>query len=306
MIVVGGQSQEEGCITLDTVFTLHLPTHTWRHLTPLPVPLCRIGLAILPLPPSPSHPSASAASDTASPSSEGWQVFVYGGWDGNETQSLLWSLSLPRNAQHVRGGIETRAEAEAATPTPSQAMAASGSDGRGRCGAAEEDGGRQQVSWNVSRPLELKALRAEPDMAAKLADIEDLAAGPAAVIRLLHTTAVRRGYGQYIDPATGFSVFTSLYLVRTSLCTMRCLPCLILSRRQPQIHKGHYVCLYVYLENARLCLPSRLCLRCQRRSDGAERLPEKKGLLRQRLPPLPLGAPKRTRQENNILQRGQR
>ena len=68
-------------------------------------------------------------------------------------------------------------------------------------------------SWNVSRPLELGALRAEPEMAAKLADIEDLGRGPGAVIRLLHTTAVRRGYGQYIDPATGFSVFTSLFLV---------------------------------------------------------------------------------------------
>ena len=42
------------------------------------------------------------------------------------------------------------------------------------------------------------------------------------VVRLLHSTAVKRGYGQYIDPATGFSVFTALFLKKRACCGNRC------------------------------------------------------------------------------------
>ena len=77
----------------------------------------------------------------------------------------------------------------------------------------------------MSRPLKLEALRAEPEMAAKLADIEDIGRGPGAVVRLLHATAVQRGYGQYIDPATGFSVFTSLFLKKRACCGNGCRHC---------------------------------------------------------------------------------
>mmetsp|Transcript_65256 Transcript_65256/g.105741 ORF Transcript_65256/g.105741 Transcript_65256/m.105741 type:complete len:87 (+) Transcript_65256:86-346(+) len=62
-------------------------------------------------------------------------------------------------------------------------------------------------------------------MAAKLKDIEDLGLGSAGVVRLLHSTAVKRGYGQYIDPATGFSVFTALFLKKRACCGNRCRHC---------------------------------------------------------------------------------
>lgn len=153
------------------------------------------------------------------------QVFVWGGWDGDESQSVLWSLPLPDNTHTQRASNEARpgdtpvgARIETrhsklsdqsrglATNTPRRGASAGGE-------AAERARPQLSNSWNVSSPLELGTLRAEPEMAGKLADIEDLGKGPCAVIRLLHTTAVQRGYGQYIDPATGFSVFTSLFLV---------------------------------------------------------------------------------------------
>lgn len=207
MIVVGGQSQDEGCITLRSVFALHLPTKTWSQLNPLPVPLCRIGLVALPSnPSSPDH---------------GLQVFVWGGWDGDKSQNELFSLFVPPPA-HTRevGPGGTSPPAGIRTPhrqkdRPNCGEAASGvrSDAGTPGGEAAAAQQRRQHSWNVSRPLELGSLRGEPEMASKLADIEDLGRGPGAVIRLLHTTAVQRGYSQYIDPATGFSVFTSLFLV---------------------------------------------------------------------------------------------
>ena len=227
MIVVGGQSQDQGCVTLRSVFALHMPTETWRQLAPLPVSLCRIGLAVLPR--------------SQSSSEDGLQVFVWGGWDGDEAQSVLWSLSLPTNthAQRARGAASPRSTPAAAAhidfphgepANPSSGDAATTpSPGQGAVSWEAEAPGRAPTqelrSWNVSRPLKLEALRAEPEMAAKLADIEDIGRGPGAVVRLLHATAVQRGYGQYIDPATGFSVFTSLFLKKRACCGNGCRHC---------------------------------------------------------------------------------
>jgi len=48
-----------------------------------------------------------------------------------------------------------------------------------RCGAQEGKGGGGGLTWNVTRPLDLKSLRGEVQMAAKLKDIEDLGSGSA-------------------------------------------------------------------------------------------------------------------------------
>jgi hypothetical protein len=47
----------------------------------------------------------------------------------------------------------------------------------------------------------------------------------AAVIAFVHDAAVARGCDQYIDPATGYKVFTALYLGRRTCCGNACRHC---------------------------------------------------------------------------------
>jgi len=70
--------------------------------------------------------------------------------------------------------------------------------------------GRAGAVAAARSPLTLAVLRKEVDMAKKLADIEDM--GAPGIVRLLHNTAVQRGYMAYADPATGYNVWTTLKL----------------------------------------------------------------------------------------------
>jgi len=80
--------------------------------------------------------------------------------------------------------------------------------------APAESPAAKQESWD-SRP----ALRAS-DLGAEASGLSG-----ALLAKRLHHRAVEMGYDTYIDPATGYSVFTSLYLKRRPCCGNRCRHC---------------------------------------------------------------------------------
>eukprot|EP00277_Geminigera_cryophila_P001493 CAMPEP_0179412848 /NCGR_PEP_ID=MMETSP0799-20121207/4714_1 /TAXON_ID=46947 /ORGANISM="Geminigera cryophila, Strain CCMP2564" /LENGTH=112 /DNA_ID=CAMNT_0021185141 /DNA_START=164 /DNA_END=502 /DNA_ORIENTATION=- len=83
--------------------------------------------------------------------------------------------------------------------------------------------GRAGAVAAARSPLTLAVLRKEVDMAKKLADIEDM--GAPGIVRLLHNTAVQRGYMAYADPATGYNVWTTLKLRQRPCCGNGCRHC---------------------------------------------------------------------------------
>ena len=63
-------------------------------------------------------------------------------------------------------------------------------------------------------------------LATELVDIEDLVDGQAkAIVSLIHRVAVERGIHQYIDPPTGYTVFTSAFLAKRPCCGSGCRHC---------------------------------------------------------------------------------
>lgn len=99
-------------------------------------------------------------------------------------------------------------------------------------------------------PLQLRQIRAEAALAAEFADIEDVrtphrtppprpsshrtartvcsqlvGGGARETVALLHRVASERGYDAYIDPASGYSVFTAAFLERRPCCGSGCRHC---------------------------------------------------------------------------------
>ena len=75
-------------------------------------------------------------------------------------------------------------------------------------------------------PLRLQQIRRDSALAEDFEDIEDLVDGQEkATVSLLHRIACERGYEQYVDPATGYSVFTALQLKTRPCCGHGCRHC---------------------------------------------------------------------------------
>lgn len=75
-------------------------------------------------------------------------------------------------------------------------------------------------------PLRLQQIRRDSALAEDFEDIEDLVDGQEkATVSLLHRVACDRGYEQYVDPATGYSVFTALQLKTRPCCGHGCRHC---------------------------------------------------------------------------------
>eukprot|EP00900_Chrysochromulina_parva_P026815 jgi/Chrpa1/8768/Chrysochromulina_OHIO_Genome00010955-RA len=75
-------------------------------------------------------------------------------------------------------------------------------------------------------PLRLQQIRRDSALAEDFEDIEDLVDGQEkATVSLLHRVACERGYEQYVDPATGYSVFTALQLKTRPCCGHGCRHC---------------------------------------------------------------------------------
>ena len=75
-------------------------------------------------------------------------------------------------------------------------------------------------------PLRLQQIRRDSALAEDFEDIEDLVDGQEkATVSLLHRVACERRYEQYVDPATGYSVFTALQLKTRPCCGHGCRHC---------------------------------------------------------------------------------
>ena len=75
-------------------------------------------------------------------------------------------------------------------------------------------------------PLRLEQIRRDSALVEDFEDIEDLVDGQeTATVSLLHRVACERGYEQYVDPATGYSVFTALQLKTRPCCGHGCRHC---------------------------------------------------------------------------------
>lgn len=89
-----------------------------------------------------------------------------------------------------------------------------------------------QVSFDMSSPLTLQEVQIAAgqgdERAAKaLSDLGRLseAKQKKAAVAMLHRLATARGRGQYIDPATGFMVFTATFLKQRACCGLGCRHC---------------------------------------------------------------------------------
>ena len=126
----------------------------------------------------------------------GHEIFSFGGNDGSETTNSFQTLNMSWNASSQ----EKAAEVEEVKAPP---------------------------TWAPTTPLTLADLEKDETMANELSEIEDMDFEDQASerYRLLHRVACKRGYLQYIDPTSGYTVFTKLFLERRACCGYRCRHC---------------------------------------------------------------------------------
>jgi len=103
---------------------------------------------------------------------------------------------------------------------------------------------QSQVTFDMSSPLTIEEVRTAAgqgdERATKaLADLGRLseAKQPLASVAMMHRLATVRGRGQYVDPNTGFMVFTATYLKQRNCCNLGCRHCPHLSSRNAQVDK---------------------------------------------------------------------
>jgi len=97
----------------------------------------------------------------------------------------------------------------------------------------QQDQRQRQVSFDMSSPLTLEEVRKAAgqgnERAAKaLADLGRFSEGNkkrAATVAMIHRMATQRKLPQYIDPYTGFTVFTATYLKQRACCGFGCRHC---------------------------------------------------------------------------------
>ncbi|OQR99546.1 cobyrinic acid -diamide synthase [Thraustotheca clavata] len=120
------------------------------------------------------------------------RVFIHGGYDGNSIANQFISVSL-------------LAEEEIAPEEPLPAP----------------------TSWSRSNALTLKDLELDPDLAEEFNEIDEMEFDEqdSERYRLLHRIACERGYLQYVDPASGYTVFTELFLKKRACCGYKCRHC---------------------------------------------------------------------------------
>lgn len=91
---------------------------------------------------------------------------------------------------------------------------------------------RTELPWDANTPISMDEVKARvergDDVATKaMLNIQRLAAEkqPAAKWVMLHRIALQQGRNQYVDPSTGFTVFTSAFLKQRRCCGFTCRHC---------------------------------------------------------------------------------
>jgi len=202
MLVLGGQAQ---CTLLCDAHLLLLKSRRWLAAPRLPCSgVCRHGAAAL---------------DCG--------IAVWGGWDGERCVGnfflLPWlDLWSSCSLQHVGvpGPKERRRLSSAPEPT-----AAIGAE-------APAATLLQPEAWDKEAPLSLKDVEAAAakGQEKELRALENLRRvaperRPQATWVMLHRLANAAGKEQYVDPASGYTVFTAKYLKKRPCCGNRCRHC---------------------------------------------------------------------------------
>jgi len=185
LLIAGGHADG---VALDDVHLALLRPKCWVSAPPLPCAVCRHGAAVL---------------------SQG--VAIWGGYDGQKCLDNFWLL--PYHAIWSAAREEAMVTTTFTTKFPVEPS----------CG---------ELKWDASEPLALKDVEA---MAAKgeeravraLVAVRRLTQEkqPAATWAMLHRFANSEGRDQYVDPASGYSVFTASFLKKRPCCGFRCRHC---------------------------------------------------------------------------------
>ena len=115
----------------------------------------------------------------------------------------------------------------AATETLAEIWATTAPSALSQEKAEEVEEVKAPLTWAPTTPLTFADLEKDESMADELSEIEDMDVEDQASerYRLLHRVACKRGYLQYIDPTSGYTVFTKLFLERRACCGYRCRHC---------------------------------------------------------------------------------
>ncbi|KAF0698061.1 Aste57867_11309 [Aphanomyces stellatus] len=170
----------------DTCYALDLQTQMWTRVVDLPSRVCRHAMAVL---------------DNV--------VYLYGGYDGARVTSTMWSIAC--------------GDGERGSNTPSQAIAAVDATREEESVASTP----AATSWAPSTPLTWADIEADAAFADDVVEIDEMEDEdqPSERYRLLHRVACARGYVQYVDPTSGYTVFTSIFLQDRACCGYRCRHC---------------------------------------------------------------------------------
>ena len=157
-------------------------------------------------------------------------------------QWLEWVV-VKWDAETSRAGvrIDGRGDTLAVRPENLQISRADSSSGGAEAAAGHSISSAPPPKPSVKRsgPLRINHLRGEKELAEEFEEIEDLCDGKEkATISLLHKVACERGYEQYVDPSSGYSVFTALQLRTRPCCGHVCRHCPYGHENVPKRRKG--------------------------------------------------------------------
>ncbi|CAK4072264.1 unnamed protein product [Aphanomyces euteiches] len=126
-------------------------------------------------------------------------VYAYGGYNGTNATKFFQSWAVASEKETC-----ATIESTGASKTTSEA-----------------------VSWAPTTPLTWADIEADEEFADEVDEINEVEdeEQPGERYRLLHRVACERGYRQYVDPASGYTVFTALFLKERPCCGYRCRHC---------------------------------------------------------------------------------
>jgi hypothetical protein len=185
----------------------------------------------------PAAPPPTTAPQSESISYVGKLVTLYGfsgssfELNGLNGRVVSWDEASGRCAVQIDGRGETLAVQPAnlqrTTDTPDMPSVGTASSALATAAvASQSEALPARPLLRKAGPLRLQQIRRDSALAEDFEDIEDLVDGQEkATVSLLHRVACERGYEQYVDPATGYSVFTALQLKTRPCCGHGCRHC---------------------------------------------------------------------------------
>lgn len=186
LLITGGQGPDSNLLADTWIFRLR--ERCWEPGPPLPRPVCRHGSVLL-------HSG----------------IMTWGGHDGTSFTGEPWFLfrSAARSIASQASRHSTKCRDAQTTMPP-----------------------KQKIVWDSSKPLSADCVKARAESGNSAAAHALAAIGrlkpekrTQATWAMLHRMATQQGRDQYVDPATGYSVFTATFLKKRPCCGFRCRHC---------------------------------------------------------------------------------